>query len=187
MSISLMQKWLTPFLFLLVSACTLDTTRPCDPSLEQLVPAPGIFSEGSVMSTPDRGVSIESLTQPNSVCHVGYQHPGGGSAILNLYAFDDIDRAKTGFQHLSERASIINPEFDIHEQSPLLSSVAQHANDLSIACHARVSRKTCTVVARYGLRVYWFDISQPPVSEFIQDHLPQVIEAMESKMMSNGE
>jgi len=187
MSIGLMQKWLTPFLFLLVGACTLDTTRPCDPSLEKLLLGPSIFAEGSVMSTPDRGVSIESLTQPNSVCHVGYQYPGGGGAILNLYAFDDIDRAKTGFQQLSERAATINPDFDTHEQPPLLSSLAQHANDLSIACHARVSRKTCTVVARYGLRVYWFDISQPSVSGFIQDHLPQVIEAMESKMMSNGE
>jgi hypothetical protein len=186
MNTGLKGKW--PLLIcVVVSACTLDTTRPCDPSLERILPAPSVFSEHTVTSTPDRGVSLEIYAHPDFVCNVDYMIPGGAGATLDVYVFNDRDGAIAGYKELSERIERINPEFDTPEKPPAVTTEPSHADDIKVTCHTRVSRSVCSVVARYGLQLYALSISQDPAMSFIQDHLLRIIDVMDTRMLDHSE
>jgi hypothetical protein len=173
------------FILLVAGPCAMDVERHCDPSLEQLLPAPGIFAEDASMSTPDRGVLVESGGHPIAVCDaVYYLHHG--AAFLDLYVFDNSKMAETARQNLFDAAVSINPEFDVYVEPPSVSDAAPHADSLDITCDARVSRTVCTVVARYGFRVYWLSVSQQESATFTHDDLRRVIEVMDATLMSDN-
>jgi hypothetical protein len=137
------------------------------------------------MSTPDRGVSVESRAHPTGVCHAWYQIPAATIATLNLYAFEDIAAADAGYQTLADSASAINPEYDVPTESPDVSTAAPDADALHVACAARVGNAWCIVVSRYGHRVYWLSVSHLAPSGLTKDDLYRLVQAMNSKLMSS--
>jgi len=175
------------FLILLANGCAVDTTRSCEPSLMQHILPPDFITEGSVASTPDQGVSVESQAQPNSVCNIEYEIPNGVGAILNLYTFDDIKKAGMGFNTLSDRAATINTEIDDVLQPLSLAGTAYQADDMFVSCYSGNSGTTCRVVARYGFLVYWFSVSQSSESTFINDNLERVLLALEYGFTQNSQ
>jgi hypothetical protein len=137
------------------------------------------------MTTPDRGVTVESGAHPRGVCHAGYSLSGGTLAYLDIYDFDDAASADAGYQTLADAASAINPEYDAPTDSPDVSGAAPDADALHVACAARVGNAWCGVVSRYGHRVYWLSVSHLAPSGLTQDDLYRLVEAMNSKLMSS--
>lgn len=167
----------------LAGACGQNASRPCIPLLAELIPDSDIFAVDAGMTTPDRGVSVESGARPSSVCSVGYSLPGGTIATLNLYVFEEPGAAEAGFGNLAAVAGSINPAFDT-AQAPLeVSDAAPHADSLYAECHVRAADTYCTVVARYAIHTYWLSVSHLDASGFTQEDISRVVEVLESKLM----
>lgn len=170
----------------MASACSVDIKRPCITSLERLMLPPDLFGDATAMSIPDRGVAIDNVAQTNSVCHGFYEFSEGGGAFLDIYLFDGIDATKTGFQYIIERVARFNPEYEIPLQPPTISGSAPRADDLSVSCVSQDQHESCSIVARYGLRIYVLNVIQPSHSSLIEERLLRVIKALDGTMTSSN-
>lgn len=167
-------------------ACGYDSSRPCDPDLQALLPGEEAFPHGAGFDTPDRGVTIESQAGPSGVCSTGASIPGGGGAIVNLYRFETITSAEEGYKNLMGRAQHFNPEYDNPYTAPGISTSSFAADRMWVGCStSKVDADTsCRAVAQYRSHVYWLSLSHLEAAALTEADLARVMQGIEKKLLT---